>query len=83
MIKKTYELIMGNKFFTDAGLRKQVGDKKEITIENEIPSAVVHGISNFNISNQIDFIGTLCLNNYATSTGKILSNIFKTDPFAL
>ena len=74
---------MGNKFFADAGLRKMVGDKKEITIENVIPSAFVHGISNFNISTQIDFIGNLCLNNYATSTGTILSNIFKTDPFAL
>ena len=56
MIKKTYELIIGNKDFTDAAQRKQVGDKKRITKENVIPSAIEHGISNFNISNQIDFI---------------------------
>ncbi len=52
MIKKKYKLIMGNKIFTDAALRIQVENKKGITIENVIPSAVVHGISNFNISNK-------------------------------
>ena len=46
--------------------------------------AVVHGISNdnFNISNHIDFIGTLGPNNYVTSTGTYVSDVFKTDPFA-
>ena len=45
--------------------------------------AVVHGISkdNFDISNHIDFIGTLGPNNYVTSNGTTVASAFTTDPF--
>lgn len=49
-----------------------------------LKSQVVHGIPNddFNISNHIDFIGTLGPNNYVTSTGTYIADVFKTDPLA-
>ena len=58
-------------------------NSKEKNFDDNLVS-VLHGISNdhFNISNHIDFIGTLGPNNYVTSTGTYVSDVFKTDPFA-
>ena len=57
-------------------------NSREYSFDDDLV-AVVHGITdnNFNINKHIDFIGTIGPNNYTTSNGTIVSDVFKTDPF--